>query len=704
MDRRMRSLNGFFMTFWMLLLALLGATGANAQAGGAFMHAGPAHIRTSLIAETAKPAPGSKVTLALMMQPDKGWHGYWQNPGDAGVGLTIDWDLPANVTASPFRYPVPQRLLISGLMNHVYEHDYALLFDISVPPGVAVGTTLPIRGTAHWLACTDSICVPEQGTVETVLTVGDGKIAAGDRTRFDGLRAQLPRPLDQEAHYRQSGDRITIAVPYPAGVPVGEPWFFAETQQRIKYAQPQTIKRDGDMLIVETRVPEGAPAVGPIDGVLAVSPTVALAISAMPGAVPSGGMVISSGDLADSAPAPFSMAGFLVALGGAFLGGLILNIMPCVFPILSLKAISLAKAGGDERKVRAEALAYTGGILLTCLALGALMLGIKAGGTQIGWAFQLQDPRVIALLLVVMVAITLNLAGFFEIGTISVGQGKAGQGGMGGAFWTGALAAFVATPCSGPFMATAMGAALVLPWPLALTVFAGLAVGLALPFLAIAYVPTLRRMMPRPGNWMNIFRKVMAVPMALTALALVWLLSRQLGSGGIVLGVALALGVALLTWLIGQAQRAGKGMNWALGGVLLLAIGTVAVAAPAYVRTEKVADTDLAGTPFNAAKLAELRGAKKPVFLYFTADWCLTCKVNEANAIESGKVHSAFEKAGVETMVGDWTNADPAITRFLEANGRAGVPLYLYYAPGAPEPQVLPQVLTPDTLVALAKS
>jgi len=694
----MRPLRGLLMTV-ALLFALLGGQAAQAQFSG-----GPSHIKAALVAETLRPAPGSKVAMALLMQPEKTWHGYWDNPGDAGLGLTMDWTLPAGVMATPFRYPVPERLVIAGLMNHVYEHDYALLFDIAVPPSARPGEVLSIGGKARWLACTDSICVPEQGDVSISLTVGDGAVSPDDRARFDTWRAQQPRPLDQPALYAQSGGRISIAVPYPASAPVGQPWFFAETQGRIKYAQPQSTRRLGDLLIVETALADGAPDSGPIDGVLVVAPNVALQIAATAGEVPSGGTFIGPAPASTAAP-PFSLTAFLLTLGGALLGGLILNIMPCVFPILSLKAISLAKAGGDERKVRSEAIAYTGGILLACLALGALMLAIKAGGTQVGWAFQLQEPRVIALLLVLMVAITLNLAGLFEVATVSVGQGKAGQGGHAGAFWTGALAAFVATPCSGPFMASAMGAALVLPWPLALTIFAGLALGLASPFLAIAFVPGLRRLMPRPGGWMTIFRRVMAVPMALTALALLWLLSRQLGANGIALGVALALVTALLLWLLGRSQRAGKGLNWALGGVAVIALGAAAIVAPPLVKSDTVvAGAGLAGTPFSEAALASARAAGKPVFLYFTADWCLTCKVNEANAIDREEVTKAFASAGVEVMVGDWTSADPAITRFLEAQGRSGVPLYLWYPKGASAPQILPQVLTPGALTALAKS
>jgi thiol:disulfide interchange protein len=654
-------------------------------------------MRASLVAETVRPAAGATVTLALLMQPEKGWHGYWENPGDAGAGMSLDWQLPKGARVGALRYPVPERLVIAGLMNHVYEHDYAVLVDLTLPAGLAAGTKVPVRVEGRWLVCTDSLCVPEQGSMAIDLIMGDGRIDPADRARFDGWRAVLPRPLDQRATYRASGEGIAIAVPYPATATVGAPWFYALSHDRIAYAEPQRVRRVGDRLVIETKQAKGAASGGPVEGVLSVAPGLALVVSAVPGAVPAGGETIGQG-----AGGAFSGAALLLALGGAFLGGLILNVMPCVFPILSLKALSLAKAGGSERQARRDALAYGAGILLTCLALGGLMLAIRAGGAQIGWAFQLQQPGVIALLLVLMVAITLNLAGLFELAVIGSGQGQAGQGGTAGSFWTGVLAAFVATPCTGPFMGAAMGAALVLPWPLALLVFAGLALGLAAPFIAIAFVPALRRRLPRPGAWMNRLKHILAIPMGLTALGLLWLLWRQTGSAGLALGIGLALLTALLLWLLGGRQRRGLGTSGIAIALALLGLSGVAIAAPGLIGTRPdravAHDNDV---PFSAAALAQRRQGGTPVFLYFTADWCLTCKVNEAGALNDRTVNGLFRKAGVIRMVGDWTNADPAISRFLEANGRSGVPLYLYYAPGAAQPQVLPQILTPTMLTAL---
>ncbi len=696
----MRPLNGILKTILALLLLLADAA---ASAQSPFGAGGARHMRASLVAETARPLPGSRVSIAIVMQPEQGWHGYWSNPGDAGAGMTLDWALPAGVRVGPLRYPVPGRLLIAGLMNHVHEGAYAVLTEIAVPADARPGTRLPISAQGRWLVCTNSLCVPEEGRVAAELIVGDGVIASADRARFDTWRAALPRPLDQPAGYALTGDRLAIAVPYPDSAPVADPWFYALTRERVAYAEPQRARRVGDQLVIETKLAPDAAREGVIEGVLAVSPGVALSLRATPGAVPAGGVSIGGGGVADAASGGLTAQALLLTLAAAFLGGVILNVMPCVFPILSLKALSLARAGGDERRARAEALAYTAGILVTCLALGAVMLAIRAGGAEIGWAFQLQHPGVIALLLLLMIAITLNLAGLFDLAAIDAGQGMAARGGTGGAFWTGMLAAFVATPCTGPFMGAAMGAALVLPWPLALLVFMGLGLGLAAPFLAIAFLPALRARLPRPGPWMARLKAVLAIPMGLTAVGLLWLLWRQTGTGGLALGLGLAMLAGTLLALLGRRQRRGLATGKRVIGALGLALAGVAMIGPAVLGNRTSGAVIASGhVPFSEAKLAELRQSGKPVFLYFTADWCLTCKVNEAGALSDKAVGDAFAKAGIVMMVGDWTRADPAITRFLERHGRSGVPFYIYYAPGASEPRILQQILTPAMLTGLA--
>src|SRR5690606_30894524 len=376
------------------------------------------------------------------------------------------------------------------------------------------------------------------------------------------------------------------------------------------------------------------------------------------------------------------------------------NLMPCVFPILSLKALTLARAGESEADARREGVAYTAGVVLACLALGALLLALRALGSEIGWAFQLQEPGVVVALLVLAVLITANFAGLYELPSLSFTR----EGGRASAFSTGLLAAFVATPCTGPFMAGAMGAALLLPWWQGLLLFAALGLGLALPFLLLGFVPPLRRMLPKPGKWMDTFKKVMAVPMGLTALALVWLSWRIGGTNFALLAGAIALAAVALLFVIGRRQQGGRPIAvTAVVGFVALALVAVFALPRAYSDAPAGggAESLIAATPFSEAALAEARASGQPVIVWFTADWCVTRKVNEGVAIEREATKAAFEKAGVKALVGDWTRRDPAITRFLTQHGAAGVPLYLWYPAGG-EARQLPQVLTPDSLVELA--
>ena len=667
-----------------MTLALL-ALHPVAWAQGAF-GGGPAHIAAQLDSESDSPAPGGATTIAFAMTPEPGWHGYWENPGDAGLGMSVEWTLPRGVTVGPLRYPVPETLLISGLMNHVYEGPYAILANLKVAGDVAQGTRLPVVAKAQWLACTDKVCVPESGTLRLDLVAGNGAVAPASRTRFDAWRMHLPRPLGSQARYTVKDGRLRMAIPLPMEAEARDVHLFALTEGLIRYAADQRVTRKDNQMVIDTTAGEGVKD-GPVQAVLRTGDHVGFLLTAVPGPV--------------EEPQPEGQAGaILAALGGALLGGLLLNIMPCVFPILGLKAMSLAKAGGDERSVRREALAYAAGVILTCLALGGLLLALRAAGNAVGWAFQLQDPRIILTLLLLVSAIAFNLAGLFELRPFGGGDGLAGKGGTMGAFWTGALVAFVATPCTGPFMAAAMGAALLLPLAAALAIFAGLGLGLALPFLLLAYIPALRSRLPRPGAWMGRFQKLLSVPMFLTALGLAWLLGQQRGVSGMTIGLGAALLLALLLWWLGARQHGGK------GGGLIAGIGALALLAGAAIALPTAApaqaENNATSVAFAVEKLDGLRAAKKPVFLYFTADWCLTCKANEAAAIDRAEVRAAFDKAGVTVMVGDWTNADPAITRFLESQGRSGVPLYLWYAPGK-EAVVLPQLLTPATLTALVR-
>ncbi len=670
-----------------LLLSFAGGVGTQA-----------AHIRATLEAETLRPAPGSRITLALSMSPERDWHGYWLNPGDAGAPADIAWTLPAGLTVGPMRYPVPQRLIVQGLMNYVYERPYALLMTATVPKGLAPGTRLRLSGKARWLACSPTICVPEQGPVAVDLMVGDGTVTAASRARFDGWRAKLPMPLGQPASFERKGDRVRLAIPFPNGRPLVDPYFYPVTDGVIDYAAPQRISRRGDRLIVELKASRNAARVDAIDGLIAIGPDRGLMLGARPGRVPAAGVPVAGSD--DRAPENGGRI-FLIALAGALLGGLLLNAMPCVFPILSLKAMSLARGGETDGQARVEALAYAGGVILSCVGLALLLLALRAGGMAAGWGFQLQDPRMVLVLLLLVVAISLNMAGLFELRAIGLGEAMTrGQGAL-PAFWTGVLAALIATPCSGPFMAGAVGTALLLPPVAAVAIFAGLGLGLALPFLLIGFVPALRRLLPRPGAWMDRLRRILSVPMFLTALGLAWILGRQAGVDRMAIGLGAALLLGLALWWVGARQLRGKRFSWAplvpaLGAAAALLLLAPAASAPA---TASAVASD--SEPFSESRLAALRAEDKPVFVYFTADWCLTCKVNERTAIDRPAVREAFAQAGVAVLVGDWTNGDPAIGRFLEGQGRSGVPLYLFYRrDGGVE--TLPQILTQSLLTGLA--
>jgi thiol:disulfide interchange protein len=459
------------------------------------------------------------------------------------------------------------------------------------------------------------------------------------------------------------------------------------------------VTRDGDRLVIETAAKASPPA--KIEGVVRLGPTTGVQLTATAGTVAAAAPGSSeSGSAADGGTS--GAGGFLAVLGGAILGGLLLNIMPCVFPILSLKALSLARAGGTNSHARGEAIAYTFGVVLVCLALGATILLLRAAGGVAGWAFQLQDARVIAGLMLLVLAIGLNLAGLFELPVISAGSGLASKSGAAGAFWTGALAAFVATPCAGPFLGVALGAALLLPAAQAMAIFGGLGLGLALPFLLLGFIPALRSRLPRPGAWMDTMRRILAVPMLVTALGLAWVLGRQAEVNGMGIGLLAALLLALGLWWVGQRQNGFKtGAWWPALPALVAAAALIAIvprSAPVQAATA-VAGSDEA---FSETRLAALRAEGRPVFLYFTADWCLTCKVNEKAAIERAEVEQAFAAKKVAVMVGDWTKGDPAISRFLAAHGRSGVPFYLFYPADGKEPRELPQVLTPGMLAGLA--
>jgi DsbC/DsbD-like thiol-disulfide interchange protein/cytochrome c biogenesis protein CcdA len=653
---------------FLILLALLLAP-AVAQARG---------IDPELAAEGPAVA-GGEVELAIVMHTKPGWHGYWLNPGDAGLPMTVNWRLPQGWSVGKLRYPVPTRLTIAGLMNYVYVKDYAVLVQLKGPAGAA--GAVPIRAEAKWLACTDRICVPERGELSLDLPIGSG---APNRAQFDQWRKALPRPLASAAHFQVAGGTIRLGIPLPRDVRVEHPYFFPSEDGPVDYAGEQHFSRKGDLLIAELPRRRGEPS--RLDGVLSLGDGRGLEVEAVPGAVPEGGTPLDG----------LGTDALLWAVLGAIAGGILLNLMPCVVPILALKALHLARSGGDSVHARRDALAYAAGAIAGTGALGLVLIAIRAGGSAAGWAFQLQDPRTIMLLLLLATAITLNLVRVFELPTV------AGEARPAGSFGTGALAAFVATPCAGPFLGAALGTALLLPLYGSIAVFAALGLGLALPFVAVAFIPPLRRRLPAPGAWMARLQRFLAIPMGATAVAALWLLWREAGAPALWIGLAAAAVLAVALALVGRAQRRGQALP--LFGIALAAVALVAAIAVAPGKVESGPATVAGAETWSEASVQRERAQGHPVFVYFTADWCLTCKVNETAAIDRKEVRNAFKDAGVKVFAGDWTGGDADITRFLESRGRAGVPLYLWYKPGASQPEELPQVLTPAMLISRARA
>lgn len=668
-----------------LLASALLAGGVAAQTERTPPYYGDDNISVELLAD-GLPKAGEEWTLALRFEPSAPeWHGYWKNPGDAGQGLRLTLDLPEGWVMGEALYPVPERLLIGELMNHIYEGEYAVLVPVSVPKDATIDGVPSLNGYVEFLACTDRVCVPQDAVLEAAIGLGD----------FPKWRAQVAPLLDAKAAFDVTASALRLAIPLPESVELSSPHAFIANEELVNYAAPQVFRRAGDTVTVEIPLTDYEPSdPSAVAGILSFGGETGVRFEAVPGDVPTGGEQIS-GPMGPDIPPLWTLA------LGALVGGLILNIMPCVFPILSLKALALARAGGSEAEAKVEGIAYTAGVVLACVALGAVMLALRAAGEQVGWAFQLQEPSVVIVLLVLAAIITANFAGVFELPSINTGSGA--RKGAGGAFATGLLAAFAATPCTGPFMAAALGAALLLPAPLALLLFAMLGLGLALPFLLLGFVPALRRRLPKPGAWMDTFRRVMAIPMGLTALALIWLTAQLGGKGFAMFALVMTFGIILALFIVGKLQRAGK-MAWpafALVAAPFLVFGAVALPNSFERPSRDASAWLLAAQEFSPEALAEARASGQPVFLWFTADWCVTCKVNESVAIEREATAAAFEQAGVIAMVGDWTVRDEAITEFLTQQGAAGVPLYLWYEPGA-EPEQLPQVLTPDMLVERA--
>ena len=695
------------MTPIRLLLAAALAVPALATAAPGAVVTTP-QVRAELVAHAPDGvAAGRPLWLGLKIDHQPHWHTYWKNPGDSGLPTTLTWTLPAGVTAGEIEWPTPSKLPIGPLMNYGYEGTLLLPMAVTVPPDFQAGT-LNVKLRAEWLVCKD-VCIPEEG--EFTIDVPAQAATAGHAGLFAAARAALPQPLpDARATAAVEDGALLVRV---AGLPAD--WhgrnlaFFPETPGVIaNAAQPQArwqggewtarVPLDAQRSESPTAMPVVLAAAGQAAGrlvQLAVT-TPWPAVAAAPAALPALGDAGSAAPLAPAA-APIGLA---LALLFALVGGVLLNLMPCVFPVLSLKVLGFV-AHGDERRTRvAGGVAYTVGVVLSFVALAALLLALRAGGEQLGWGFQLQSPAVVATLAALFTLIGLNLAGVFELGSVlpsAVAAARARHP-LVDSLLTGVLAVAVASPCTAPFMGASLGLAVTLPAGQALAVFAALGLGMALPYLAVAAWPGLARRLPRPGVWMAHFKTLMAFPMFATVVWLVWVLGQQVGIDGAAALLALLLALAFAAWALGSPALGPKARGGFGAASLLLMAAALFWAVPA-LRQEAAAQEPGAGEAWqrwSAERVAQASAAGRPVFVDFTAAWCVTCQFNKRTTLSKPEVQAAFAEKQVLLLRADWTRRDAAISAELTRLGRSGVPVYALYSPGAAGPRLLSEILSFD--------
>ncbi len=649
----------------------------------------------TLVTDTDRIAPGMRFHVGLKLVFAPGWHTYWRNPGDAGAPPTLRLDLPPGATIGPIAWPAPRRVREGPLMTYAYTGTLLLARAVTLPAGAA--GPFPIVATATWLVCKE-ICVPEHGVFRLTLQSGAPSPSA-EAALFAAAARAVPRPSPWTATLAADG-ALFVHGPGLDPAAIARAAFIPDQPGLLRDAATQGLQRRADGIVLRLVPASGFAAArahpGAASGVLELAARDgtrrAVLLAPVPGILPAGAAV----------PAPTPILPLLL---GAFLGGLILNLMPCVFPVLAMKALALARASGD-RQARASAGAYVVGVLAAFAALGGGMLVVRAiTGAVPGWGFQFASPAAVAAMALVIFAVGLNLSGLFEIGgrAAGIGQGLAGRHGMAGSFFTGLLAVVVATPCTAPFMAAAIGGALAAPAAFGLAVFLAMGAGLAAPMALLALVPGLGRLLPRPGAWMERLRQVLAFPMYAAVVWLVWILSTEAGPAGVLaIGTALVL-AGFAAWTLGLAQRGSGpriGRVLAVLGVLgALAIPAWLAAATPSAPDERQSDAMPGQAAWSAGRLARLRAAGQPVFVDITAAWCITCQVNRRIALDPARVRAAFAARGVAYLRGDWTRQDPAITAYLRAHGRDGVPLYVFYPPGAARGRVLPQLLTPGIVL-----
>jgi len=692
------------MIRWILpVLAALFAPGVRA--------AGPVvttdEVRAELVAHAPDGiAPGKPMWLGLAISHAPHWHTYWKNPGDSGLPTTLTWTLPSGVAAGEIAWPTPKRLPVGPLVNYGYEDRLLLPVPITVAPEFR-GGTLDVRLSAQWLVCKD-VCIPQQG--EFALSVPTQAATALNAAAFDAAQRAAPRDAtgaQASAELVDDAKLMRVAISgLPSALRGKALDFFAESAGVIDHAGKPAARWDGATWRADVPIsPQRFESPSQMHAVLATAgdPAGVRVSFAITGAWPALAPAAASAEqpAATAAPVPPAPAlGLGLALAFALIGGVLLNLMPCVFPILSLKVLGFTGHAHSRRALVGGGLAYSAGVVLSFVALAGVLLVLRAGGEQIGWGFQLQSPGFIAALAVLFTAIALNLAGLFEFGSM-LPSGAASlrlRHPLADSFLTGVLAVAVASPCTAPFMGAALGLAFTLPPAQSLTLFAALGVGMALPYLLASAWPGLARALPRPGAWMATFKTVMAFPMLATVVWLVWILGQQTGTDGVTALLAVLVALAFALWAWARADESGIArVAWTAVAVLLLG-ATLAWALPswreAHAAPAPAASGEARWQPWSAQRVAELHAQGRTVFVDFTAAWCVTCQFNKRTVLNDTQLLADLDAQRVALLRADWTRRDAAISAELTRLGRSGVPVYAVYRPGQKDPTLLPEILT----------
>lgn len=656
------------------------------------------HAQTRLLPERTAVEPGGTLWLALDQKLEPGWHVYWKNPGDSGLPLDLRWRLPDGFSAGEPVYPLPEQIKIGPLANFGHSGAATFLIPIAVPPSVSADK-VAIGLKATWLIC-EEICVPEEGAFSLTLPV----VSAGEphpegAPVVAAARQALPVPVAATFSARKGGVMLETAPPDK----FTSAFFFPEMEGLIEPSADQDAVRKEGKLIIRT---EGGFAYSPerlenVKGVLVFEGEDGarfgydIDASARAGRAPAGPGQLDGG-----------LDGGLVGLlFAAFVGGMLLNIMPCVFPVLFIKAAGLAKGVGAAPEIaRRDGLLYAAGVVATFGALGGLLLALRAGGEALGWGFHLQTPAVVLLSAYVLFMVGLNLSGVFSVGSSlqNVGAGAAARGGPFGAFLTGALAVFVAAPCIGPLLSAPMGAAATLPAASGMAIYLALALGFALPFTALSVFPAFGRLLPKPGAWMSVLKQLLAFPVFAGAAFFLWVLTEQTGTAGLARALAGALLLAFAAYVFERSKGGplpSLSRAASAAAVLLALLGAVNLKLATPAPDEEPSYGRLKAIAYDEAEIESLRTSGRGVFVDFTAAWCITCQVNKVTVLSSKSLAGVFAERKVTLMSADWTRRDPVITEALARFGANGVPLYVYYPPSG-DPLVLSQPLSERAIVA----